>query len=149
MNPANSSNSKKKMSIGKKTLIGVAVLFAMGILGAALDDKEQDKPLVLEKSTTEQPAKIEEEKPTPATVEADPEKTAIIEKLKARAARDWPDDYTTQEFWVNEQITAYEYMKTIPDTDPIKKKAARDWPLDFTTQQFWYNEQIAAKERLK
>lgn len=77
------------------------------------------------------------------------EEETIIEKLKAKAKRDWPEDYTTQEFWVNQQIEAYHYMLTIPNNDKIKKKAQRDWPLDFTTQQFWYNEQIDAKERLK
>jgi bisphosphoglycerate-independent phosphoglycerate mutase (AlkP superfamily) len=77
------------------------------------------------------------------------EEETIIKKLKAKAKRDWPEDYTTQEFWINEQIEAYHYMLTIPNDDKIKKKAQRDWPLDFTTQQFWYNEQIDAKERLK
>lgn len=71
----------------------------------------------------------------------------IIAKLKVKAKRDWPDDYSTQEFWINEQIEAYHYMLTIPN-NRIKKKAQRDWPLDFLTQQFWYNEQIEAKERL-
>jgi hypothetical protein len=77
------------------------------------------------------------------------EEANIIAKLKIRARRDWPDDYTTQEFWINEQIDAYHYMLTIPNNDRIKKKAQRDWPLDFSTQRFWYNEQIQAKERLK
>ena len=72
----------------------------------------------------------------------------VIEKLKLRAKRDWPNDYTTQEFWVNQQIEDYEYMKSIPQ-DPIKKKAQKDWPFDFTTQKYWYNEQIEAKERIK
>ena len=70
------------------------------------------------------------------------EEANIIAKLKVKAKRNWPDDYTTQEFWINQQIEAYHNMLTIPDTDRIKKKAQRDWPLDFTTQQFWYNEQI-------
>lgn len=73
----------------------------------------------------------------------------IIEKLKAKAKRDWPEDYTTQEFWIKEQIADYYYMKTISDEDKIKKKAQRDWPLDFSTQKFWYNEQIDARVRLK
>lgn len=77
------------------------------------------------------------------------EEENIIEKLKAKAKRDWPDDYTTQEFWINEQIEAYHYMLAIPNNDRIKKKAQRDWPLDFTTQQFWYKEQLEAKERLR
>ena len=73
---------------------------------------------------------------------------AIREKLKAKAKKDWPDDFTTQEYWVNEEMEAYKYMKTIPDGS-IKRKAQHDWPLDFSTQKFWYNEQIEAKERMK
>lgn len=77
------------------------------------------------------------------------EEERIITILKAKAKRDWPDDYSVQEYWINEQIEAYHYMLTIPDNDRIKKKAQRNWPLDFSTQRFWYNEQIEAKERLK
>lgn len=76
------------------------------------------------------------------------EKEAIVEKLKAKAKTDWPDDYTTQEFWVNQQIEDYEYMLTIEDNS-IKLKAQKDWPLDFSTQKYWYNEQIEAQERMK
>lgn len=77
------------------------------------------------------------------------EELKIVEKLKAKAKRDWPDDYTTQEYWINEQIEAYHQMLLIPNDDKIKKKAQRDWPLDFSTQLYWYNEQIEAKERIK
>lgn len=73
----------------------------------------------------------------------------IIKKLKRKASNNWPDDYTTQEYWINEQIEAYHYMLTIPNDDRIKKKAQNNWPLDFLTQKFWYNEQLEAKERLK
>ena len=77
------------------------------------------------------------------------EEQKLIEKLKAKAKYNWPEDYTTQEYWINEQIEAYHYMLTIPDNDKIKKKAKRNWPLDFSTQKYWYNEQLEAKERLQ
>ncbi len=76
------------------------------------------------------------------------EEKLIIEKLKGKAKRDWPDDYVTQEYWINEQIEAYKYMKSIPE-GKIKSRARRDWPLDFVTQMFWYNQQTEAKERLE
>ena len=76
------------------------------------------------------------------------EKNEIIEKLKEKARRDWPDDYTTQAYWINEQIEAYEYMLNVDDAS-IKRKAQMDWPLDFTTQKYWYNQQIEAKKRLE
>lgn len=78
----------------------------------------------------------------------DSKKQEIINKLKERARRDWPNDYTTQEYWVNQEIEDYEYMLSIED-NPIKRQAERDWPLDFTTQKYWYNEQIEARERMK
>ncbi|MFI0491380.1 hypothetical protein [Flavobacterium sp.] len=77
------------------------------------------------------------------------EEQNIIEKLKRKASNNWPDDYTTQEYWINEQIEAYHYMLTIPNDDRIKKKAQRNWPLDFMTQKYWYEEQVEARERLK
>lgn len=77
------------------------------------------------------------------------EEERIITKLKAKAKRDWPDDYSVQEYWINEQIEAYHYMLTIPDNDRIKKKAQRDWPLDFSVQKYWYAQQLEAKERLE
>jgi hypothetical protein len=75
------------------------------------------------------------------------EKNVIEKKLKTKAETDWPDDFITQEFWVNEQLEAYEYMLTI-ENNSIKKRAQSDWPLDFITQKFWYNEQIEAKARV-
>ncbi|WP_295204243.1 hypothetical protein [uncultured Chryseobacterium sp.] len=78
----------------------------------------------------------------------DPKKLATIEKLKEKAKKDWPNDYSTQEFWINEQIEAYDYMETIED-NAIKKQAQKDWPLDFSTQKFWYEEQVEAKQRLE
>lgn len=80
--------------------------------------------------------------------EMSPEKSKIFEKLKEKAKQDWPNDYTTQEFWVKEQLEAYDYMLTIEENS-IKSKAQKDWPLDFVTQKFWYNEQVEAKERMK
>jgi hypothetical protein len=86
--------------------------------------------------------------PQELEIQSDPQKEVIIEKLKEKARRDWPNDYTTQEYWINEQVEAYEYMKTIQDNS-IKRQAEKDWPLDFSTQKFWYEEQVEAKERLQ
>lgn len=76
------------------------------------------------------------------------DKDNIIAKLKLKAQKDWPNDYTTQEYWLNEQIMAYEYMLTV-ENNSVKNQAQKDWPLDFSTQKYWYNEQIRAKERIK
>ena len=141
----------KNSSISKGWKIGITVLISIIVL-ANLGGKDKnstnststDHQNVLENENsteTESVTNVEQDK-------ADAEKEAIKEKLKAKAKRDWPNDYTTQEFWVNQQIEDYEYMLTIEDNS-IKKQAQRDWPLDFTTQKFWYNQQIEARERMK
>lgn len=87
----------------------------------------------------------------PAMVSDDPGKKAeaqITEKLKAKAARDWPNDYTTQEYWINQELEDYKYMLAIPD-GPVKRQAERDWPYDYSTQKYWYDQQLEAKERLR
>jgi len=78
----------------------------------------------------------------------DSKKEAIIIKLKEKAKKDWPNDYSTQEYWINAEIEAYDYMETIED-NPIKRQAQRDWPLDFSTQKYWYEEQVEAKNRIE
>jgi hypothetical protein len=76
------------------------------------------------------------------------EEERITEKLKLKAAKNWPNDYSTQEYWVNQEVEDYKYMRTIP-AGPIKRQADRNWPYDYTTQKYWYDEQILARERLK
>lgn len=100
-----------------------------------------------EQSTKNLAIKQQKEKEE-ATLASKREEQEIIEKLKAKAKRDWYNDFITQEYWINTQIEAYHYMKTIPD-DYIKRKAQQNWPLDFTTQKFWYNKQIEARDRIK
>ena len=72
----------------------------------------------------------------------------IIKKIKSAAKKDWPNDYVTQEYWINEQITAYRYMKNLPN-DNLKKSCIKDWPIDFVTQRYWYNENLKAQQRIK
>lgn len=143
----------KNSSISKGWKIGVTALISIIVLAnlggndkktANSTSTEAQKVVDTEKenSTEAEPvADVEQDK-------ADAEKEAIKEKLKAKAKRDWPNDFTTQEFWVNQQMDDYEYMLTIEDNS-IKQKAQHDWPLDFSTQKFWYNEQIDAQERMK
>jgi hypothetical protein len=139
----------KNSSISKGWKIGITIIISLIVL-SNLGDK--DKPQTetqnrFEKEQSNPSLKAETVKNTEKDV-IDVAKEEIIQKLKAKARKDWPDDYTTQEFWVNEQINAYEYMLTI-ENNSIKAKAQQDWPLDFTTQKFWYDEQIEAQERMR
>jgi hypothetical protein len=139
----------KNSFISKGWKIGTTVVIALIVI-ANLGDKNKTSTTSTETQNvveTEQSNMTE----TGVNVEQDKgnaEKDAIKEKLKAIAKRDWPNDYTTQEFWVNQQIDDYEYMLTI-ENNSIKAKAQKDWPLDFSTQKFWYNEQIEAQERMR
>lgn len=148
-----------------KTKISLIILATSLIIASC--DSSSDKPnvqsntepYVQEKVKTPEEIKAEEklaaeQKIQEEKLEAERKKQEAIddkirEKLKAQARRDWPDDYSTQEYWVTQEMEDYEYMKTISDDDRIKKKAQQNWPLDFSTQKYWYNEQIEAKERMK
>lgn len=135
----------KNSSISKGWKIAVTVIIAVIVITNIGDNND-------EKSATAQnvESKGGNAEQTVTTLEEDKlnaEKAVIVEKLKAKAERNWPDDFTTQEFWVNQQIDDYEYMLIIEDNS-IKAKAQKDWPLDFSTQKFWYNEQIEAQERM-
>jgi hypothetical protein len=121
----------------------------LGTVFVSYSDMLVERQMMAENEKIEKDLALQkQQKKDEATLAAKQEEQKIIEKLKAKAKQDWPNDYTTQEYWIKEQIAAYQYMKTIPD-DEIKRKAQQDWPLDFSTQKYWYNEQIEAKERLK
>jgi len=141
----------KNSSISKGWKIGVTAIIALIVI-ANLGDKDKASATSTETQNVVETEKENSTEAEPiANVEqdkAEAEKEAIKEKLKAKAKRDWPNDFTTQEFWVNQQMDDYEYMLTIEDNS-IKQKAQHDWPLDFSTQKFWYNEQIDAQERMK
>lgn len=118
-------------------LYAVIALFIIGVIATPSDEKAKAAD-----------PKQQVSEPTVAKPPSDTKKDEIVGKLKTKAAKDWPNDFTTQEYWVNQQIEDYEFMLTVEDNS-IKQKAQRDWPLDFSTQKYWYNEQIEAKERLK
>lgn len=82
-----------------------------------------------------------------ADVPPQTEEDRVTTKLKAIAERDWPNDYSTQEYWINQELEDYRYMLTIPD-NAIKRQANRDWPYDYSTQKYWYNQQVEARDRL-
>lgn len=126
------------------------VLFVLLICIKSANEKDMpdvNTPSVGSESTTVT-APLETAEPAPVTENPEKlEEDRITEKLKLKAARDWPNDYTTQEFWINQELEDYKYMRTIPD-GPIKRQAERDWPYDYSTQKYWYNEQVEAKQRL-
>ena len=138
----------KSNTIAKWWKITATVLISLIVIANLADDKDNLSNNRTPSSTEVKNTNKSEQENSGLDTKVEDAKKQIIEKLKARAKRDWPNDFTTQEYWINEQIGAYEYMLEI-ENNSIKKQAQRDWPLDFTTQKYWYNEQIEAKERLK
>jgi hypothetical protein len=137
----------KNTKIGKGWKIGVTAFFALIVI-ANMGGKKSSDPKSNEPTTGVSTTTSTNNQTDVRADKATAEKSLVVEKLKAKAKRDWPNDYTTQEFWVRQETEDYEYMLSVED-NPIKRKAQQDWPLDFTTQKFWYNEQIEAKERMK
>ncbi len=72
----------------------------------------------------------------------------MINKIKAKAKRDWPNDYTVQKMTFDQAVEDYLYMKTVTDLS-IKRKVQRDWPMDFTVQKMMYDQEVDAKEQMK
>ncbi len=83
--------------------------------------------------------------PSPMPVDADKK---IFAEIKAKAQSDFSEDFVMQKFAYNEQVKAYKYMKTLPNSS-IKSKAETDFPDDYIMQKFAYNEQTKAKKEME
>ena len=138
----------KKVSLYLIVAVVILLLLYAKNYSANQAPSDLDKAYDAVKVEQQQTPQAEASQPTTEVEREDSIKEIIHNKLKDKAKRDWPNDYTTQEYWINQQLEAYEQMKQIPN-DAIKRQAQRDWPLDFSTQLYWYNQQIEAKERLK
>lgn len=75
----------------------------------------------------------------------------VLAQIKAKAALDFPDDYSTQKYVIGTQKQAYAQVKNYRDTkippvilSKLKQKASADFPLDFSTQKYVLDTQVAA-----
>jgi len=75
----------------------------------------------------------------------------ILSKIKAKAAQDFPDDYSTQQYVITTQKQAYDQIERYEDNrvpkvvlTKIMQIASRDFPLDFTTQKYVIDTQCSA-----
>ena len=112
--------------------------------------KQHAEQLAEKRAAKEEEAnRIKQEKEEAAEAAAAARQTDLdaYARIKAKAAQDWPDDYSEQKFVYDEQVAAYEYMKTIPDSS-LKEKVVSDWPDDYTEQKFVYDENMKAKASL-
>jgi hypothetical protein len=129
----------------KKVILSMIVI-AVSAIGISLNSCSS-APKTKEQIAQDSLQRIEEARIRAEAAVKDSSLTVVKERLKAIAARDWPNDYVTQKYWVNTQIECYEYMLLVPD-NPVKRKAQNDWPNDYMTQKFWYNQQLEASKSL-
>ncbi|MED3621988.1 hypothetical protein P4503_28760, partial [Bacillus thuringiensis] len=63
--------------------------------------------------------------------------------------KDFPDDYSTQNYVANKQSKAFDYLNNIEIKSQeelnIINKALRDFPTDFSTAKYVYEKQMKAK----
>jgi hypothetical protein len=65
---------------------------------------------------------------------------SIFEILSKKVKQKFPNDFYTQECWINQQMKDYEYMLNCKDV-ALKEKAQRNLPLDFSAQKYYYDDQ--------
>ena len=82
------------------------------------------------------------------TPEYSVEDKKVIDKIKQKSIRDFPDNYTMQKMIFDQAVEAYFYMKTVSDLK-IKRKMERDYPNDYFMQKLIYDQEIEAKEKMK
>lgn len=85
--------------------------------------------------------------PTPIEPEYSIEDIKMIENIRAKAERDYPNEYSVQKFTIEKEAASYKYMKSVPDS-PLKSKVQKDYPLDFSVQKFIYDKELDAKASL-
>jgi hypothetical protein len=76
--------------------------------------------------------------------------------IKERSKIEWPDDYSMQEYYIDQQIDALTNLrelqtkvKGIPEKVRIVEKAINEWPKDYTMQLYKAEEEINAYMRLQ
>lgn len=75
----------------------------------------------------------------------------IADIIKANAEKKWPGNYSMQEFTINKQLKAYDFIEDYENRDvpydvtlEIKEKAAWKWPENYTMQKFTIEKQVNA-----
>jgi hypothetical protein len=76
--------------------------------------------------------------------------------IKERSKIEWPEDYSMQEHYINEQIQALTGIKKLQnevkrhyEKNRIVQRAINEWPKDYSMQLYRANEEIEAYMRLK
>jgi len=76
----------------------------------------------------------------------------VAEKIKAKAAKDWPDNFQMQKFQIEQETEAYNTIRGLINTpdynSDILKKAIDDWSDSYQMQKYQYEKQLEAYKEL-
>ncbi|WP_242142040.1 MULTISPECIES: hypothetical protein [unclassified Bacillus cereus group] len=145
---------KLKEELAKKEQGNVQTPAAQTTQSVSQEQPKKDEP----KQETEQPAAQPEKKEEPQQDTAaftnpmkNIDKTEAMNKVKEKAKQDFPDDYMTQNFVLDEQSKAFDVLNGVEIKSQeelnVMKKALGDFPNDFMTAKFVYEEQMKAKSK--
>ena len=73
----------------------------------------------------------------------------ILDKIKQKAEREWPNDYLMQKHTIDTQVKKYIEVENYSDSripydilDSIKEKSMRNWPDDYLMQKHTIDTQV-------
>ena len=66
------------------------------------------------------------------------------EEIRDFAKREYPNDYSMQQYVYENQTSAHRYMSSVADSE-VKKIATREYPYDYSMQKYTYDNQFSAK----
>jgi len=72
----------------------------------------------------------------------------IEAKIRDFATNEYPDDSKMQNYVYKKQMSAYEYMKSVNDSE-VKDIATREYSNDYSMQKYTYDKQLTAKDYMK
>ena len=67
------------------------------------------------------------------------------EEIRDFAKREYPNDYSMQQYVYENQTSAHRYMSNVADSE-VKKIATREYPYDYSMQKYTYDNQFSAKQ---
>ncbi|ESA36963.1 gun4 domain-containing protein [Leptolyngbya sp. Heron Island J] len=79
----------------------------------------------------------------------------ILEEIRLKAAEDYPDNFSTQKYFIKQQTKAWQHLKNFSDSQlpddilqSIVSKAKSDYPNDYSTQLYFVKKQVEAWKAL-
>jgi hypothetical protein len=83
-----------------------------------------------------------------------PALASVQPSIRAKCAKEWPEDFSVRAFCEKTQIEALAKLRArpmtaTPDHQTIRRKCAREWPDDFTVRNFCEETELKALASIK